>query len=504
MKNLRFLIPTLACASVVSCFAARKTERPNVIYILLDDLGYGDPGCYGQLKIETPNIDQLASEGLLFTQHYSAAPVSAAARCGLMTGLHMGHAQIRGNDEMPSRGKIGSHQAMLENPGLEGQAPLKAGTITIGSIMQRAGYKTACIGKWGLGYPGSEGMPNKQGFDYFYGYNCQRMAHTYYPPFLWENDQRVMLNNPDIVQPDTPLPQGADPRDPASYARYTQSDYAPDKMYRQLIGFVEENKQRPFFLMWTTPIPHVPLQAPDSMIQYYVDKFGDEEPYLGKAGYYPTRYPRAAYAAMVTYFDQQVGGLIDKLKTEGLYENTLLIFTSDNGPTFNGGSDSPWFNSGGLFKSEYGWGKCSLHEGGVRVPMIAVWPGTIKPGKTDHISYFPDIMPTLCELIGQSPQQPTDGISLLPTLKGKKKQRQHEFLYWEFPEQNGMKAIRYGKWKGLIRNIRKGNDTMELYNLEDDLREQNDVATNHPEIVAKLRDFMQQSHIEPENKTFRM
>ncbi len=505
MNTFKILIAATPILCLASCSQA-PDRQPNIIYILLDDFGYGDAACYGQLKIETPNIDRLAQNGILFTDHYAASPVSAPSRCGLMTGLHSGHMQIRGNDEMPERGDVQSHQAMLADPHLEGQRPLKKGTVTLGTQLQKAGYTTACIGKWGLGYPGSEGTPDKQGFDFFFGYNCQRQAHTYFPPFLWKNGDRVYLDNPDIIQPGTRLPKDADPYDEQSYARFTQNTYSPDLMFDEIVGFVEENQQRPFFLMWTTTIPHVALQAPDSIVKYYVGKFGDEEPYTGGANYYPCRYPRATYAAMISYLDSQIGQLVDKLKELNLYDNTLIIFTSDNGPTYNGGTDCPWFNSGGEFKSEKGWAKGSLHEGGIRIPMIAVWPGVIEPGTTtDHISYFPDVMPTLCQIAGIEPPTETDGISFLPTLQGKpKKQAEHPYLYWEFPESGGWKAVRWGNWKGIIRNIRKGNDRIELYDLENDLQELHDVAADHPEVIEQIRTFMAESHTDSEYPRFRM
>ncbi len=479
-----------------------QLAKPNIIYILADDLGYSELGCYGQEKIETPNIDALASNGIRFTQHYSGTAVSAPSRCVLMTGIHTGHSYIRGNDEMGSRGDVWSHEAMLNDPGLEGQRPLLAGTVTLAEKMQKAGYLTACIGKWGLGYPGSEGTPNKMGFDFFYGYNCQRQAHTYFPPFLWKNEERVYLNNR-LLPPGTMLDKGADPMDLSSYSKYTQKDYAPDLMFSEIAKFVKENKEKPFFMMWTNPMPHVPLQAPAEWVNKYVEKFGDEEPYLGNSGYFPCRYPRATYAAMISYFDDQVGELVKLLKDEGLYENTLIIFTSDNGPSFSGGTDSPWFDSAKPFKSEAGWGKASLHEGGIRVPFIAVWPGKIKPGtETDHISAFWDAMPTFCEIAGvESPE--TDGISYLPALLGKK-QKEHEYLYFEFPEGEGSKAIRMGEWKGYIQKIRKGNDVMELYNLNNDPREQNNVALQHPEIVKKMREKMAEAHEDSEIERFKM
>ena len=331
-----------------------KESRPNVIYIIMDDLGYGDIGCYGSEKIETPNIDRLYKDGISFTQHYTGSPVSAPARCVLMTGMHSGHAQIRANDEMAYRGAIMNYDSMYVHPGLEGQYPLKAHTMTLGRMMQQAGYVTGCFGKWGLGAPGTEGTPNKQGFDSFYGYNCQRQAHSYYPAFLYKNEDRVYLANKVLDPHTTKLDAGADPRDEAAYAKFSQKEYANDLIFDELISFVGQNRKKPFFLMWTTPLPHVSLQAPEKWVKYYVGKFGDEAPYIGKAGYMPCRYPHATYAAMISYFDEQIGKLIEKLKKERLYDNTVIMFTSDNGPTFNGGSDSPWFDSGGPFRSEYG------------------------------------------------------------------------------------------------------------------------------------------------------
>lgn len=477
-----------------------KNTLPNVIYILMDDLGYGDIGCFGQDKIETPNIDRLCKDGIRLTQHYSGSPVSAPARCVLFTGMHSGHSQIRFNNELASRGAVNDFDSMYVHKELEGQYPLKANTMTIGRMMQQAGYATGCFGKWGLGYPGSEGTPNKQGFNQFYGYNCQRQAHTYYPAFLYKNEERVYLANKVMNPHRSPLDTGADPYNPVSYDKYTQKEYANDLIFDELMGFVDDNKRKPFFLMWTTPLPHVSLQAPERWVKYYVDKFGDEKPYTGQAGYLPCRYPHATYAAMISYFDEQIGKLIDKLKAENLYDNTCIVFTSDNGATFNGGTDSPWFSSGGLFKSEYGWGKCFLHEGGIRVPAIIAWPRKIKPGtESDHICGFQDVMPTLAEMAGiASPQ--TDGISFLPTLLGQKdKQKQHAYLYWEYPDPTiGNKAIRVGKWKGIITNIRKGNTQMQLYNLETDLREEQDVSAQHPDIVQSFRQLMKEARNGPD------
>jgi arylsulfatase A-like enzyme len=478
------------------------TSRPNIIYILTDDLGYAELGIYGQEKIETPHIDRLASEGMLFTQHYTGSPVCAPARCILLTGLHSGKAQIRGNDEWRERGEVWDYRAAIADSTFEGQRPMEAGTLTIGHLLQSAGYTTAIVGKWGLGAPHSESVPNKMGFDYFKGYNCQRQAHTYYPVHLWENDRRVYLGN-DTVPPSIRLPEGADPYNIESYDNFTLQTYAPDVMFEAITKFVDRNKNVPFFLYWATPIPHVPLQAPREWVDYYVNKFGDEEPYLGDRSYYPHRYPRAAYAAMVSYLDNNVGKLVQQLKDLGLYENTLIIFTSDNGPTFNGGSDSPWFNSAKPFRSEHGYGKAFLHEGGIRVPMIATWPNVIPAGAvSDHMSVFYDVMPTLTDITGIPAPDDISGTSFLPTLRGEK-QEQPEFLYWEFPASGGQMAVRMGNLKALRKNMSSGNLEWELFDLENDPAELTDISSRHPEVIVKVEEIVARERTVSSNPLFR-
>lgn len=502
MKNDKVIFCLALLTPAFGGIAAAAKSKPNIIYILADDLGYAELGCYGQQKIETPNIDALAAQGKRFTQHYSGSAVSAPSRCVLLTGKHTGHAYIRGNDEVASRGDVWSHQAMLNDSSLEGQLPLPTGTVTLPALLKRAGYITACIGKWGLGFPGSEGTPNKMGFDFFYGYNCQRQSHTYYPSFLYRNEHREYLKNK-LVSPETKLEQGANLLDIASYSDFTQTDYAPDLMFNEITHFVDREKNKPFFLMWTTPVPHASLQVPEKWLKYYVNKFGDEAPYIGNKGYLPCRYPHATYAAMISHWDEQIGELVKQLKQLGLYENTLIVFTSDNGPTFNGGTDSPWFDSAKPYKSDSGWGKTSLREGGIRVPMIACWPAKIEAGTTtDHISAFWDVLPTFTQIVGVK-YKDTDGISFLPTLLDKK-QPQHEYLYWEYPEGGGSKAIRMGNWKGYIPNIRKGNTKMQLFDLSTDEREQKDVAAQHPEIIKILETKMKEAHTDPEVKRFNM
>ena len=467
---------------------------PNVVLILADDLGYGELGCYGQEKIETPHIDRLAAEGIKFSQFYSGSPVCAPARCILLTGKHAGHAYIRGNDEWRERGEVWDFKKAVENPNLEGQRPLPAGTLTIGKIFQQAGYRTACVGKWGLGGPLSEGAPNLQGFDYFFGYNCQRQAHTYTPVHLWENDQKLILDN-ELVIPGTKLDPGCDPKNPACYNKYQQNDYSPARLLRSSLEFIEKNKDNPFFLYYATPIPHAPLQAPEEKVAYYRNKFGTEEPYLGIKGYFPNMTPRATYAAMVSHLDDQVGELVNLLKDLDLYENTVIMFTSDNGPTYNGGTDSEFFNSAGPFREEYGRGKGFLYEGGIRVPLIVSWPGHIPPdGHTDHLGAFYDLLPTLMDIAGIEPGIETDGISFYNELIGKDDQVVHEYLYFEFPEYGGQQAVRIGNFKGIRKNMHEGNTNIELYELTSDLLEELDIARQNPDMIAKIEEIFEAEH----------
>ena len=502
-----FSLKTFSLVAAGTCIAGcvpaeKQVERPNIIYILADDLGYGELGCYGQQKIETPNIDALAGSGILFTQHYTGSPVCAPARSVLLTGLHSGRTQVRGNDEWGDRGDVWNYRAMLADSTLEGQRPLLPGTVTIGTLLQSAGYTTAVVGKWGLGAPHTDGVPNRQGFDYFFGYNCQRQAHTLYPVHLWENGRRVFLSN-DTVAPHTGLAPGADPCHPDSYAPFELNHYAPEVMFEAITRFVDENSSHPFFLYWATPIPHVPLQAPQRWVDHYVEKFGDEEPYTGHNGYFPCRYPRATYAAMISYLDENIGLLVDQLKRLGVYDNTLVIFTSDNGPSFNGGTDSPWFESGGPFRSERGYGKGYLHEGGIRVPMIASWPAVIKAGSvSDHVSVFYDVMPTLAEVAGVNEAFETDGISFLPALKGEP-QPEHASLYWEFPEYGGQMAVRMGNMKALRKDMHQGNLQWQLFDLANDPGETNNIAAGHPAIIEKVEQIVARQHTTSPNERWR-
>ena len=457
--------------------AGERAGRPNIIYILADDLGYNEVGCYGQARIKTPNIDKLAAMGMRFTQHYSGSAVCAPTRCMLLTGKHSGHAYIRANDEMGERGKV------WNDPALEGQRPIPENTETIGRMLQRVGYKTACVGKWGLGWYGSTGEPNRQGFDHFYGYICQRVAHNYYPTHLWCDGRKVPLDNPPF-KAHQQLPEDVHPYDPESYTAYRGNDYAPDLMLEDTLKFIRANSDQPFFLYWCTPVPHASLQVPEDSLKEYLGKF-PETPYKGDRGYLPHRAPRAAYAAMVSRMDHDIGRIIDELRQLGLCENTLVMFSSDNGPTFNGGTDSKFFESAKPFSGL----KCSLHEGGIRVPMIVSWPGHVRPGTaTGHISAHWDVMATLADITGAEVPVGTDGISFRPTLTGRGEQRIHEYLYWEYA---GQQAVRMGDWKGYRPNASEHPDEpIRLYNLKMDIAEKHDVAKDHPEIVRRIVEIM--------------
>ena len=494
-------VPCFAALAAFTACSGTAPERPNIIYLMFDDLGYGDLGCYGQELIETPNIDALAARGIVFTDMYTACPLSAPSRCSVMTGLHSGHSQIRGNDERWARPEgmvlkdAGWYfDAIHENPDLEGQWPLAEGTRTLATMMKEAGYKTAMVGKWGLGGPGSGSAPNDLGFDYFYGFNCQMLAHSYYPDYLWENDKKVFTGN-EYMPVNRRLDPGADPMDPRSYDKFNQKAYSCDLMYDRLEAFIDSAAGGPFFLMWTTTVPHSTVQAPEEEVMYYVDKLHEEKTPITDGGwYYPVLYPHSAYAAMITHIDAQVGRLTAKLKELGIYDNTLIIITSDNGPASNSNSPMEYFKSGGPFKCRKGWGKSSLREGGIRMPFIVAWGDKLKPGRSDYMGQFTDLMPTFAELAGaEAPNN--DGISFVPTLKGKE-QPQHDYLYWEYPGGKGWLAVRIGPWKGLVQNVHKGNCNMELYNLEEDPRESKDVSVFHPDILEDMWHIIESQHEE--------
>lgn len=442
-------------------------KKTNIIFILADDLGYGDLGFLGQEYIETPNIDRLAKEGMFFTNHYSGATVCAPSRSSFLTGLHTGHTPIRGNREVEP----------------EGQYPMPDSIPSIAGMMETAGYVTGAFGKWGLGFIGTSGDPSHQGFDQFYGYNCQRYAHRYYPAHLWHNDEKVMLEGNGWVE---------------------RAVYAPDVIQKETISFIENNKDNPFFLYMPIVMPHAELAAPDDEVfQKYRAKFGEELAFPARKGseygvdlnisaYQSQPYPHATFAAMVERIDLYLGEVLAKLEELGLSENTLIVFASDNGPHQEGGADPEFFDSNGPFRGY----KRDLYEGGVRTPMIAWWPGKIKAGsQSDHISAFWDLLPTFADVAGAEVPSSIDGISFLPTLMDQKDQKQHEFLYWEFHEQGGKQAVRQGKWKAVkLQVFGSENPTIELYDLSVDIGEENNIAAENPEKVKELEDLMNASH----------
>lgn len=442
-------------------------NKPNVIFILADDLGYGDLGFLGQKHIKTPNLDLLAARGILFSNHYAGAPVCAPSRSALLTGLHTGHTPIRGNFEVQP----------------EGQYPMPDTLLTLGKVFQQAGYRTAAFGKWGLGFVGTTGDPSNQGFAYFFGYNCQRYAHRYYPAYLWENQQQVPLLGNDWT---------------------TKTTFAPDLIHQKSLEFMEANQHQPFFLFLPLVMPHAELAAPeDEVFQYYRTKFGEESPHIAPPGgdygpemvipgYQSQPYPRATFAAMVARIDRYVGDIMNKLEALGISENTLLVFTSDNGAHREGGADPEFFDSNGPFRGF----KRDLYEGGIHVPLVAHWPGKIKAGsQSSHVAAFWDWLPTLADAIGTASPQGIDGASFLPTLLGLGNQQQPDHLYWEFHESGGRQALRQGDWKLVKYQVQDpSKTTVELFDLANDPEERNNVALEHPTRLAELEMLMRKAH----------
>jgi len=489
-----------AAAGGPSAFTDQSTPKatanrpPNILFILADDLGYAELGCYGQQKIKTPHLDRLASQGMRFTQHYSGSPVCAPSRCVLLTGKHPGHAAIRDNRQAQLPEDL--LQRLGIPKGFPGQTPLPDEEITLAELLKKAGYTTACIGKWGLGHFGTSGDPNRQGFDLFFGYICQTHAHSYYPDHLWENGRKVSLDNDPPVPGHAKLPAGADPNDPASYRPFQGKDYAPNRMLRRAEEFIRQNKDRPFFLFYTTTLVHLALHVPEEDLKPYLGLW-PETPFTGD-GYTPHRTPRAAYAAMVSRLDRDVGRLLALLEELGLEKDTIVFFSSDNGTTHTSEVDAKFFQSVGPLRGLKG----SLYEGGIRVPMIVRWPGKISAGTTtDHISAFWDIVPTMAELVGFEAPAGIDGISFAPTLLGRaQEQKQHEYLYWEFPGYGGQQAVRMGAWKGVIRGLNgKGGrmgPRLELYNLQEDIGETKDMSSSseHQAVLRKIEKIMETAH----------
>lgn len=440
-------------------------QKPNIVFILADDLGYGDLGAYGQQKIKTPHIDKMARSGMRFTSFYAGTSVCAPSRSSLITGQHTGHTYVRGNKEIEP----------------EGQEPLADTVQSMATLLQQAGYVTGAFGKWGLGMVGTSGAPDRKGFDRFFGYNCQRQSHRYYPTHLWNNDQKVVLEGNDLAH---------------------KAQYAPALIQQQALAFIEENRAKPFFLFIPVVLPHAELQGPeDEWFRMYDGKF-PETPHKGNgygpgatiAGYASVEKPHATYAGMVSRMDAYVGQVIDKLTELGLIDNTIIIFTSDNGAHTEGGADVAFFNSNGGLRGT----KRDLYEGGIKTPFIVQWNGTVKPGSTSaHIGAFWDVLPTFVDITGAPAPRYTDGISFLPTLKGQRQQPQHDYLYWEFHEGGGRQAVRMGKWKGVRLQVKKNAQApIELYDLSKDPAEQHNIAAAHPGIVHAISQKMAEAHVE--------
>ncbi|HZE99386.1 MAG TPA: arylsulfatase [Planctomycetota bacterium] len=436
MKNL---IP-LALLLLSAAASPQEARKPNIVFIHADDLGYGDLSCYGQKNFATPNIDRLAAQGLRFTSYYAGNTVCAPSRCALMTGYHMGHAYIRGNADQP----------------------LRPEDVTVAELLKKAGYSTAMIGKWGLGLEKSTGAPNRKGFDYSYGYLDQVHAHKQYTDHLIRNGERVE-------------------KDPSLWSN--------DLFTQESLDWFDRNKAEPFFLYLNYTNPHAELLVPEDSLGEYKGKF-PEKPFVngqgdgpGAKGYASQPTPHAAFAAMVTRMDRDVGRLLEKLKALGLDETTLVLFTSDNGPHKEGGGDPAFFGSSGPLRGI----KRDLTEGGIREPMIARWPGRIPPGTTtDFACAHWDFLPTACELAGARAPDGIDGISIVPTLSGGS-QKPHELLYWEFHERGYDQAIRMGDWKGVRNGL---GEPLQLYDLKTDLHEDNNIAVKHPDVVEKLEAAM--------------
>ncbi|NQV26771.1 MAG: arylsulfatase [Rhodopirellula sp.] len=443
-----FAVVTSLAATVQ---AAPEATRPNVIFIMLDDAGYGDLSCYGQKHFKTPNIDRMAAEGLKFTDHYSGSTVCAPTRCCLMTGLHTGHAVVRGNREVQP----------------EGQAPMPADIVTLPRLLQKAGYQTGMFGKWGLGAPGSPSDPMEH-FNEFFGYNCQRLAHTYYPDYLWHNREKVPFGG---------------------------KVYSAFPIQEATLNFIKANTDQPFFCYVPMTIPHAAMHVPEEFAAPFRKKFPQFEDKIGKYSGPTIRNPAACFAGMMTLMDRQVGEILDLLKELKIDDNTLVLLTSDNGPHQEGGHMPDFFDSNGPLRGH----KRDLTEGGIRAPLIARWPGKIAAGKTtDHVSAYWDLLPTVCELAGASTPAGLDGISYVPTLLGESSaQTPHKYLYWEFLERGGKQAVRMGHWKGIREGLFKNhNAPLQLYDLSKDIGEENDLAAKHPEKVELLQNLMKQAHVE--------
>ena len=480
--------------SALSANAQKKNAQPNIIFILCDDMGYGDLGCYGQPFIRTPHIDAMASEGIRFTQAYAGSPVSAPSRASFMTGQHSGHCEVRGNKEYWGNSPIIMYGNNKEYS-VVGQHPYDPDHIILPEIMKDNGYTTGMFGKWAGGYEGSCSTPDKRGIDEYYGYICQFQAHLYYHNFL--NRYSKALGDTGVVR----VIMDENIKYPMYGPDYQKRpQYSADMIHEKAMEWLDnQDGKQPFFGVFTYTLPHAELVQPeDSLLNEYKAKFDPDKVFKGSEGsrYNAITHTHAQFAAMITRLDYYVGEVLKKLKEKGLDENTLVIFSSDNGPHEEGGADPTFFGRDGKLRGL----KRQCHEGGIRIPFIARWPGHVPAGEVnDHICAFYDLMPTFCDVAGIKNYEKKyrnkekevdyfDGISFAPTLLGKKKQKQHDFLYWEFNETNQI-AVRMGDWKLIVK---KGKPS--LYNLKTDIHEDNDIALQHPEIVEKMKAIIFEQH----------
>lgn len=463
------------CAALAACGApdsapdtsGTQSRRPlNIVFIMADDLGWGDIEPYGQQKIHTPSLTRMADEGIRFTAFYAGSTVCAPSRSVLMTGQHTGHTPIRGNREVLPIG----------------QAPLPADALTLAEVLQGAGYATGVFGKWGLGAPGSEGIPTRQGFDEFFGYLDQRRAHFYYPEFLWHNEDRV------------PLPNTTRPAERTVGAGWAiaKGEYSHDRIASEALAFIDRHQSEPFFLYVPFTIPHSDIDAPADALEPYLNERGEsifpETPFPGNR-YSPQPMPHAAFAAMVTRLDRDVGRLLDRLRALGIDDHTVVFFASDNGPTVEGGADPEFFDGNGPFRGV----KRDLYEGGIRAPMLAWGPGRVPAGQvSDHVWAMWDVLPTIAALTGQPPPAGIDGLSMADVLTGSGSPPSHDYLYWEFYERGSAQAVRMGNWKGVRQPMLSG--PIELYDLSTDPDESENLASQHPEIVERIRAIMAEAH----------
>lgn len=470
-----FLLHGVLVTSLLAQQPGAAPKRPNVLFVLADDLGYRELGCFGQQKIRTPHLDALARDGMRLLRHYSGSPVCAPSRCVLMTGKHPGHAAARDNKEAQP----------------EGQWPLPAGESLLPAVLDGAGYATGAFGKWGLGMFGTSGDPLQRGFDRFYGYNCQRHAHSYWPGYLYDDATRIELRNQPPVPGGGKLRADEDPADSKSYARFQGTDYAPDRIQAAALQFVRDHAKEPFFLFYPSTLPHLALHVPEAATKAYAGAF-PETPYTGANGYTPHPTPRAAYAAMITRLDADVGALVTLVDELGLGADTIVVFTSDNGATHSpvGGTDVDFFASCGELRGRKG----SMYEGGIRVPAIVRWPGQIAKGTTsERITGFEDWLPTLAAACGATAPA-GDGLSFLPTLRGEA-QPARPFLYREFAGYGGWQAVWCGEHKLVRRNLQKGPAATELYDLAADPAEAHDLAAGQDERVRELAAILAREHV---------